>query len=161
MPYRVTHNDSKLNNILIDNVNNRAVATIDLDTVMSGSIVYDFGDSIRSGCNLGAEDSQDLDEVIFSMEHYKAFCNGFLSQVKNVLSSIEIENMAFGALLMTYECGIRFLTDYLNGDKYFKTAYSEHNLVRARTHIKLLSQMEEQYEDMHKYVLNICKQKEQ
>lgn len=161
MPFRVTHNDSKLNNILIDTVNNRAVTTIDLDTVMPGSIVYDFGDSIRSGCILGAEDSRDLDTVKFSMKHYRAFCDGFLSQVKNILNHIEIENMALGALLMTYECGIRFLTDYLNGDKYFKTAYNNHNLIRSRTHIALLSQMEEQYDDMHKYVLDICKDKEQ
>ena len=156
IPYRVTHNDTKLNNILIDKASSRAVATIDLDTVMPGSIVYDFGDSIRFGANTGAEDEKDLSLVNFSFNHYKAFCDGFLSQVKDILTPFEIANMAFGAILMTYECGMRFLTDYLEGDKYFKVKHDDHNLIRAKTQIKLVQDMEKQIQLMQDYVYSVC-----
>lgn len=157
IPYRVTHNDTKLNNILIDIVNEKAIAAIDLDTVMPGSILYDFGDSIRSGAKVGAEDEQDLDKIQFSLELFTAFSNGFISEVKNILTIHEVENMAFGAILMTYECGMRFLTDYLDGDIYFKVKRENHNLDRARTQMRLVSQMEKVKNDMDLIIRNICR----
>ncbi len=142
IPLRVTHNDTKLNNVLIDLVRDKAVVVIDLDTVMPGSILYDFGDSIRSGANLGAEDERDLSKVQFSLDLFRGYARGFLGEVAAALTSTEIENMAFGAILMTYECGMRFLTDYLNGDTYFKVHREGHNLDRARTQIKMVQDME-------------------
>ncbi|MDR3185353.1 MAG: aminoglycoside phosphotransferase family protein [Christensenellaceae bacterium] len=142
IPLRVTHNDTKINNILIDLEHGNAVAVIDLDTVMPGSVVYDFGDSIRFGANTGAEDEKDLKKVSFSLESFKYFSLGFLSEVKDILLPVELNNLAFGAILMTYECGMRFLTDYLEGDKYFKTHRIGHNLDRARTQIKMIKDME-------------------
>ncbi|MFI3228934.1 MAG: aminoglycoside phosphotransferase family protein [Bacillota bacterium] len=142
IPLRVTHNDTKLNNVLIDIERDEAVAVIDLDTVMPGSILYDFGDSIRSGANLGAEDERDLAKVQFSLDLFRGYTRGFVGEVAAALTSTEIENMAFGAILMTYECGMRFLTDYLNGDTYFKVHREGHNLDRARTQIKMVQDME-------------------
>lgn len=142
IPLRVTHNDTKLNNVLIDVKNDKAVAVIDLDTVMPGSVLYDFGDSIRSGANTAAEDEKDLSKVNFSVDLFRAFAKGFIGEVKCALTSAEIENMAFGAILMTYECGMRFLTDYLEGDVYFKVHRDKHNLDRTRTQIKMVSDME-------------------
>ncbi len=142
MPLRVTHNDTKLNNVLLDIYGDNPVAVIDLDTIMPGSILYDFGDCIRSGANTGAEDEKDLTKVQFSMEMFDAFSRGFVSEVATKLTECEIENMAFGAILMTYECGLRFLTDHLNGDVYFKIHREEHNLDRTRTQIKMIEEME-------------------
>lgn len=152
MPYRVTHNDTKLNNLLIDNDSESVVAVIDLDTVMQGCILYDFGDSIRSGANLGAEDEQDLSKVGFSLELYEAFTKGFVGEVKSALTQVEIDNLAFGAILMTYECGMRFLTDHIDGDTYFKIHRPNHNLDRTRTQIKMVEQMEVLLPNMIKVV---------
>lgn len=148
MPYRVTHNDTKLNNVLISPITHKAICVIDLDTIMKGSIVYDFGDSIRFGANTSSEDEKDLNKVNFSLELFETYAKAFIGEVKGSLQPIEIEHMAFGAILMTYECGMRFLTDYLNGDTYFRTKYDDHNLVRARTQMKLVSDMESVFDQM-------------
>ena len=150
LPLRVTHNDTKLNNVLFDKNSGEGVCIIDLDTIMPGLSLYDFGDAIRYGANTAAEDEKDLDRVHFSLEYYRAYREGYLSQAGDSLTEKEKELLPFSARLMTLECGMRFLTDYLNGDVYFATAYPEHNLVRARVHIKLINEMEKQFEMMKK-----------
>lgn len=152
IPVRVTHNDTKLNNALIDMESKEALAVLDLDTVMPGSILYDFGDSIRYGANTGAEDEKDLTKVGFDMELYKAFAKGFINQVKDILTQGEIRLMAFSSILMTYECGMRFLTDHLNGDVYFKISREEHNLDRAKTQMKMVENMEKSIDQMQEYI---------
>ena len=142
LPLRVTHNDTKLNNVMFDNDMNDAICVVDLDTVMPGSSLYDFGDAIRSGCNTAAEDEKDLSKVNFSLELYESFVKGWLEACGNTLTENEVKFLPFSAKLMTLECGMRFLGDYLNGDVYFKTDYPDHNLVRARTQIKLVEEME-------------------
>ncbi len=148
LPLRVTHNDTKLNNILIDAASGEARAIIDLDTVMPGSMLYDFGDSIRFGASTALEDEKDLSKVHFCLDYYSAYTDGFVSAVAEQMTELEAELLPFAAKLMTLECGMRFLSDYLKGDTYFATAYPEHNLVRARTQIKLVEEMEEQWEQM-------------
>ena len=145
----VTHNDTKLNNILIDKDTKKAICVIDLDTIMPGSLLYDFGDAVRFGCSTAAEDEKDLDKVHFDISLYEAFAKGFLSGIGASITDKEVENLAFGSILMTYECGMRFLTDYLDGDNYFKTAYPEHNLVRCRTQFRLVEEMEAKTGDMN------------
>lgn len=157
MPTRVTHNDTKINNILLDLDRKVAVTAVDLDTVMPGSVVYDFGDSIRSGANLGLEDEKDLVKVGFSLARFEAYAKGFLSEVKGTLTPVEVENLAFGAILMTFECGMRFLTDYLSGDVYFKIKRPEHNLDRCRTQMKMVSDMEHSLADMNAVVKKYAK----
>lgn len=152
IPLRVTHNDTKLNNVLIDLANDTAATVIDLDTVMPGSIAYDFGDGIRSGTNTGAEDEKDLSKVGFSIQMFEGFAEGFLEEVGGVLTAAEVDNLAFGGILMTYECGMRFLTDYLDGDKYFRVHREGHNLDRTRTQIKMVTDMEQNIDDMNKIV---------
>ena len=139
IPVRVTHNDTKINNILFDVKTGEAVAVIDLDTVMPGSMLYDFGDALRMGGSTGAEDEVDLSKVNFDKECFKYFAEGYLSEVKDVLTPMEIELLPFSVKLLTYECGIRFLTDYLNGDTYFKIHRENHNLDRARNQFKLVA----------------------
>ncbi len=153
VPLRVTHNDTKLNNILMDANTDKARAIIDLDTIMPGSMLYDFGDSIRFGASTAAEDEKDLDKVHFDIELFRAYAAGFCPEVKDSIAKREIELLPYSAYLMTVECGMRFLTDYLSGDTYFATKYPEHNLVRARTQIKLASEMETKFDEM----LDICK----
>ena len=148
LPLRVTHNDTKLNNVLIDEKTGHAVCVVDLDTVMPGLCAYDFGDAIRFGASTAAEDETDLDKVHFSMPLYRAYAEGYLSEVRDALSAQEVDSLAYGAKIITLEQAIRFLGDYLNGDVYFKTAYPEHNLVRARTQFKLLSEMDEHWDEM-------------
>lgn len=152
MPLRVTHNDTKINNILMDSNTGDAVCVIDLDTIMPGSIVYDFGDGIRSGCNTALEDEKDLSKVHFNMEMFEYFTKGFIDGMGKNLLEVEKDNLAYGAILITFECGMRFLTDYLNGDKYFKTDYGNHNLIRARTQFKLVKDMENSLEEMNNIV---------
>lgn len=142
LPLRVTHNDTKLNNVLLDKYSGTPVCVIDLDTIMPGSLLYDFGDAIRSGCNTGLEDDKDLSKVNFSIELFESFVQGFMAGIGNIITDKEIEMLSFGAIMMTFECGMRFLTDYLDGDNYFKTHYPDHNLVRCRTQFKLVSDME-------------------
>lgn len=144
LPLRVTHNDTKLNNILIDKDSGKPRAVIDLDTVMPGSLLYDFGDGIRFGASTAKEDEKDLDKVHFSRELYEAYKAGFLRAASGGITAKEIELLPYSAYLMTIECGMRFLTDWLCGDTYFATKYAEHNLVRARTQLKLASEMEKE-----------------
>lgn len=153
IPLRVTHNDTKLNNVLIDVKNMRPVAVIDLDTIMAGSSLYDFGDSIRSGANVGTEDG--TRQAGFSIELFSAFCSGFISELRGKLTDLEVENMAFGAILMTYECGMRFLTDYLDGDVYFKTSSPRQNLNRAKSQMKMVEEMEKALPQMTAIVKKI------
>lgn len=148
LPLRVTHNDTKLNNILFDKATDQGICIIDLDTVMPGLALYDFGDSIRFGANTAAEDEQDVSKVSLSLPLYKAYVEGYLKTAKDSLSPKEIEYLPFSAKLMTLECGMRFLADYLNGDTYFKTDYPGHNLVRCRTQLALVADMEKKMESM-------------
>lgn len=142
LPTRVTHNDTKLSNILFDSASGKGLAVIDLDTLMPGLLAYDFGDIVRSGATYAAEDETDLSKVVFEPALYEAIEGGFLAGIGNGINQIERETLAWGARLMTLECGIRFLTDYLQGDQYFKVARPEHNLDRARTQFKLVADME-------------------
>ena len=157
LPLRVTHNDTKLNNVLIDEDTLEGVCIIDLDTTMPGLSIYDFGDSIRFGANHSAEDEKDLSKVNFDIELYTRYTRGFLEGAKGGLTEAELEYLPWGAKLMTLECGIRFLTDYLDGDNYFHIHYPEQNLDRCRTQFKLVSDMEAQWEEMHKIVKEIAK----
>lgn len=156
LPTRVTHNDTKLNNVMFDANSTKAVCVIDLDTVMPGLALYDFGDSIRFGANTAAEDEPDLDKVSIDLDYFKAYAEGFLSEAGQSLTRCEKDNLAFSALLMTFECGMRFLTDYLNGDTYFKTAYPQHNLVRARNQFALVADMEKHMEEMEEIIRSLC-----
>ncbi len=142
IPLRVTHNDTKLNNILMDPDTGESICIIDLDTIMPGSLLYDIGDSIRFGANTALEDETDLGKVNFSMEMYSAYIKGFVSEMGQYMTDAEKELVPFSCILMTYEVGIRFLADYLVGDTYFKTTHETHNLERARNQFKLISDME-------------------
>lgn len=155
IPLRVTHNDTKLNNILFDDETNEGICVIDLDTIMPGFSLYDFGDAIRYGGNTTREDDDNLDNVDISLELFESYTEGFLSASAKALTRAEVENLAFSAKLMTLECGIRFLTDYLDGDVYFKTKYPEHNLVRARNQFKLVYEIEKHIDEMNEIVMNI------
>jgi len=157
VPLRVTHNDTKLNNILMDEKTNEARAIVDLDTIMPGSMLYDFGDSIRFGASTGAEDEKDLTKVHFDINLFKAYAEGYCGAVKSSITEKEMELLPYGSFLMTIECGIRFLTDYLAGDTYFATKYPEHNLVRCRTQFRLASEMENSFDEMLAIVREACK----
>lgn len=155
LPIRVTHNDTKLNNVLFDCDSDDAICVIDLDTVMPGLALYDFGDSIRFGANTCAEDEKDTDKVKINLDYFKAYAEGFLSEAGESFTKTEKENLAFSAKLMTLECGMRFLTDYLNGDTYFRTAYPQHNLVRAKNQLALVADMEKHMAEMEDIINNI------
>lgn len=155
IPLRVTHNDTKLNNILMDADTGEGRAVIDLDTVMPGSMLFDFGDSIRFGASTAAEDERDLSKVHFSLSLFRAYAEGYCGAVKNSITPREAELLPFGAYLMTVECGMRFLTDYLSGDVYFQIKYNDHNLVRARTQLKLAGEMEKSFEQMKEILKTI------
>ena len=152
VPLRVTHNDTKLNNVMIDDVTRKGICVIDLDTVMPGLAMNDFGDSIRFGASTAAEDEKDLDKVWCDMELFDAYAKGFIEGCGGKLTSKEIEALPMGAKVMTYECGMRFLTDYLQGDVYFKVHREGHNLDRTRTHIKLIRDMESKWDIMNDIV---------
>lgn len=149
---RVTHNDTKLNNVLFDKKTDKALCVVDLDTVMAGSVLYDFGDALRSGANTAAEDETDLSLVKFDLESFRNFAEGFLGETLSVLTEKEIELLPFSAKLMTYECGCRFLTDHLNGDTYFRIHREGHNLDRAKAQFALLRDIELKLGDMKKIV---------
>ncbi len=157
LPLRVTHNDTKLNNILMDAESGKARAVIDLDTIMPGSMLFDFGDSIRFGASTAAEDEKDLEKVHFDISLFKAYAEGYCAAVKDSITDREAELLPYGAYLMTIECGMRFLTDYLSGDTYFATKYPGHNLVRCRTQVRLASEMEAQETEMKKIIAEILK----
>nr|WP_283682176.1 aminoglycoside phosphotransferase family protein [Parablautia sp. Marseille-Q6255] len=152
LPLRVTHNDTKLNNIMIDTRTRRAICVIDLDTVMPGLAVNDFGDSIRFGASTGAEDEPDLSKVWCDLHLYELYAKGFIEGCAGALTDAEIEALPYGAILMTFECGMRFLTDYLEGDHYFKIHREGHNLDRARTQFKLVKDMEDKLEELQAIV---------
>ena len=148
LPLRVTHNDTKLNNILIDRATGEGICVIDLDTTMPGLSINDFGESIRFGANHSAEDEKDLSKVNFDIELYEVYTRGFLEGAQGSLTRAELEYLPWGARLMTLECGIRFLTDYLEEDHYFRIHYPDQNLDRCRTQFKLVRDMEEQFDQM-------------
>lgn len=145
LPTRITHNDTKFNNILFD-ADDQVVCVIDLDTVMAGYVAYDFGDAIRTIINTAAEDEVDLDNIRINIPLFKAYVEGYINEAGNFLTPIEIESLFLGMMLLPYMQGVRFLTDYLQGDVYFKTAYPEHNLVRTKAQFRLLVKLEEQGE---------------
>ena len=157
LPLRVTHNDTKLNNILIDRDTMEGICVIDLDTTMPGLSINDFGDSIRFGANHSKEDEKDLSKVNFDIDLYEVYTRGFIQGAKGGLTDAELEYLPWGARLMTLECGIRFLTDYLDGDHYFRIHRPEHNLDRCRTQFKLVQDMEEQFEAMHAVIAKYAK----
>ena len=148
IPLRVTHNDTKINNVLLDEATGKGICVIDLDTVMPGLSAYDFGDSIRTGANDCAEDEPDQSKVHFDLHLYEVFAKGYLSTAGSTMHTAEKKSLAWGAKLMTLECGIRFLTDYLEGDHYFHIARPNHNLDRARTQFTLVRQMEDVFDQM-------------
>lgn len=152
LPLRVTHNDTKLNNIMFDNHEKKAICVIDLDTVMPGFAVNDFGDSIRFGASTAVEDETDLSKVSCDMELYERYVEGFLKGCEGKLISTEIALLPMGAKIMTFECGMRFLADYLEGDHYFKIHREGHNLDRCRTQLKLVADMEMKWDVMKKIV---------
>ncbi|MCL1788671.1 MAG: phosphotransferase, partial [Defluviitaleaceae bacterium] len=152
IPLRVTHNDTKLNNVLFDRETKKPLCVIDLDTVMPGLSVNDFGDSIRFGASTAAEDEQDLSKVNFSLPLFAAYAEGFLAACGDSLTPCELAHLRDGAKMMTLECGVRFLTDYLEGDVYFKTSREGQNLDRCRTQFKLVREMEAAWDDMQRIV---------
>ena len=151
LPLRVTHNDTKLNNVLLDRATRKALCVIDLDTVMPGLSLYDYGDSIRFGASTALEDEKDLEKVSMSLDLFRIYTKGYKEACPS-LTQGEIEAMPLGAETMTLECGMRFLTDYLEGDHYFSIHRPEHNLDRARTQIKLVQDMENKWDRMMKTV---------
>ncbi len=155
LPVRVTHNDTKISNVLFDNITNEAFCVIDLDTVMPGLSLYDFGDSIRSGAVMVDENDPDLSKVDINLELFNAYAEGFLSEAAEALTQNEVDNLAISAMIMTLECGVRFLTDYLNGDVYFGIKYPEHNLVRCRNQFRLVELTETHLDEMNKSVAEI------
>lgn len=155
IPMRVTHNDTKLSNILFDS-NDEVLCVIDLDTVMSSTSLNDFGDAIRSYTNTGAEDDTDLGRVSMNIDTFRHYAEGYLSERSATMTDSEREWLAFSALYITYEQVLRFLMDYIDGDSYYKIAYSDHNLVRTRAQHKLLESMEQQYEQMQAIIKELA-----
>lgn len=152
LPLRVTHNDTKLNNIMIDNRIGKGLCVIDLDTVMPGSSLYDYGDSIRFGASTGAEDEQNLDLIWCDLELFEIYTKGYVEGCGGSLTETEIRMMPMGAKLMTLECGMRFLADHLQNDIYYKIHRENHNLDRARTQFKLVADMEAKWNEMNAIV---------
>lgn len=151
IPLRITHNDTKFNNILLD-AHDKALCVIDLDTVMPGYIHYDFGDSIRTVANSTSEDEKDLSMIKMDINLFEAYSKGYLSETGKTLNSTEIEYLAFAPKLITYTIAVRFLTDYIDGDNYFKIHHEHHNLQRARAQLRLVMSMEEQYGEMQRII---------
>lgn len=154
LPLRVTHNDTKLNNVLLDKKTRKALCVLDLDTVMPGLSLYDFGDSIRFGAATAEEDEKDLSKMSLNLRLFEIYTKGFLKACPS-LTPLEVEMLPMGAKVITLELAVRFLTDYLEGDHYFKTNYADHNLVRARTQLKLVADMEEKWDDMQNIVARV------
>lgn len=155
IPIRITHNDTKLNNVLFHYQTGKALSVIDLDTIMLGSLLYDFGDAIRYGANKGKEDDEDLSNVGIDLELFELFTQGFLKHTYQTMNESEINNLAFSSLLITYELAMRFLEDFLNGDNYFKVEDQMHNLRRARAQIALMKDIELNLETMKGIVRKI------
>lgn len=157
IPLRVTHNDTKLNNVLIDSNTNEGVAIIDLDTVMTGSILYDIGDGIRSSCANSFEDETDLSKVTLNLDLTKSYLKGYLEEMKEYLTKDELTSIGLSIKIMTYELTLRFLTDYLNGDIYFKIKYPKHNRDRYLNQYTLLKDIESKLDEINKYIEDITK----
>ena len=157
LPLRVTHNDTKLNNVLLDKATRKALCVLDLDTVMPGLSLYDFGDSIRFGAATAEEDEQDLSKMELNLHLFEVYTKGYL-EAATAMTETEIAMLPMGALAVTLELATRFLKDYLDGDLYFKTAYPTHNLVRARTQMKLAYDMQKKWEDMNRIVARVAAQ---
>ena len=155
LPLRVTHNDTKLNNVLLDKDTRKSLCVLDLDTVMPGLSLYDFGDSIRFGAATAAEDEKDLSKMELDLHLFEVYTRGFLEAATS-LTDREVELLPLGAFVITLELATRFMKDYLDGDKYFKTAYPEHNLVRARTQMKLAADMQAKLDDMNRIVAEVA-----
>ena len=158
LPLRVTHNDTKLNNVMLDSDTRSALCVIDLDTVMPGLCAYDFGDSVRFGAATAAEDEKDLSKVSMSISLFQSYAEGFLRACPG-LTEMERKTLPLGAKLMTLECGVRFLTDYLDGDHYFATHREGHNLDRCRTQFKLVEDMESKWDKMNKIISTLASTK--
>lgn len=152
---RVTHNDTKLNNVMIDEATEKAICVVDLDTVMPGSVLYDFGDAIRVGASTAVEDEKDLSKVSLDKVLFEAFSRGFLEKTHDILTKIEIENLVESARIITLECGMRFLTDFIEGDVYFSINYPTHNLDRAKAQFKLVEEIEYHYDELNQIIQNI------
>ncbi len=152
LPLKVTHNDTKMNNVMLDKDTREPVCVVDLDTIMPGYSVNDFGDSIRFGASTAAEDEKDLSKVHFDIKLFETYTKGFLKGCGGTLSEGEVALLPEGAKMMTLECGMRFLADFIDGDTYFKTSYDDHNLVRCRTQFRLVKEMEEQWDEIKKIV---------
>lgn len=157
LPLRVTHNDTKLNNVMLDETTGKGICVVDLDTVMPGLSVNDFGDSIRFGASTAAEDEVDLDKVSCDLELFRVYTKGFLEGCKGRLTEEEVKALPLGAMTMTFECGMRFLTDFLEGDVYFKIHRPNHNLDRCRTQFTLVEDMEKKRGEMDKIVQEISR----
>ena len=153
IPYRVTHNDTKVNNVMMNEKTGDFLAVIDLDTVMPGSMLFDYGDGVRSTSSNASEDETDLDKVYINDELFRAYTDGYLSEMAPYLSYEEVSLMAESIRIITLELAIRFLNDYINGDTYFKINYDKHNLDRARNQIKLVMDIESKLDEMNKYIL--------
>lgn len=157
LPLRVTHNDTKINNVLFDKDTGEAKTVIDLDTVMPGLVAHDFGDAVRFAANTAAEDEPDLSKVHLDMDRFRAFAEGFIPEVASSLTPIEVKTMSLGAFTMTVELAARFLDDYITGDQYFKTLYRGHNLVRTRCQLKLAEEMFDHLGEMNKVIAEISR----
>ena len=157
LPLRVTHNDTKLNNVLLDRQTRKFLCVLDLDTVMPGLSLYDYGDSIRFGAATAEEDEWDLSKMTLDLERFEIYTKGYMEACPT-LTDKEVEMMPMGALIMTLEVGLRFLTDYIDGDHYFKIAYSDHNLVRARTQLRLVADMQSKWDEMNRIVAKVAKE---
>jgi Ser/Thr protein kinase RdoA (MazF antagonist) len=152
LPQRVTHNDTKFNNVLIDDVTGEGICVVDLDTVMPGSALYDFGDFVNTAAGNGAEDEQDLDKVSLNLTYFDAIARGYLEETQDALTSLEREWLPYSAWLITFELAMRFLTDHLNGDIYFRIHRPNHNLDRARAKFKLALDIEAREQDMARII---------
>lgn len=159
LPKRVCHCDTKVNNMMFDAQTGEVLCVIDLDTVMPSFVFSDYGDFLRSAANTGTEDDRNLDNIHFNMDIFKAFTDGYLTSARSFLLPIEIENLPYAAALFPYMQCVRFLTDYLNGDTYYKIQYPEHNLVRTQAQFKLLQSVEEHMPEMHAYIGRCCKRR--
>ena len=157
IPIRVTHNDTKVNNVMMDEVTGDYLTVIDLDTVMPGSALYDYGDGVRSAASNALEDETNLDEVYLNNELFESYTDGYLSEMAPYLLEDEVCNMAEAIEVITFELGLRFLNDYINGDTYFKTNYDKHNLVRARNQFKLFQDIQAKLPYIYEYILNLYK----
>ncbi len=157
LPLRVTHNDTKINNVMIDDATDKALCVIDLDTVMTGSVLYDFGDAIRFGASTAAEDEPDTSKIQLDMEKFKLFTQGFVEETNGFLTKGELKLLPLGVKVLTCELAMRFLTDYIDGDLYFKVKSPRHNLVRAHAQMQLLRDVEAKYDEMQSFIDDLIK----